>query len=852
MKKLYGYLAVMLFSFTSLFSSGQVICENTLVSFSLSSGYYVNEVSFYIADPNGTVIGVYNGQSTTFTGTWCLEDGCYTIGMQDSFGDGWNNAQLSIYMMDGTAYTGTFTSGYISTFQFAVNTENCGTPVSSGCMNPAAENYDPLANVDDGSCIVNGCTDQVAMNYNPSATQDDGSCTYCNNAGSVNATLYLCTFGNANNVELEIVNSAGESLAYVYGGNGAIQYVSLCLEPGECYTANMINIAGPYGWYNGYFWVNGNGVQYINASPDDNSAYQSISFSIDGTCGPSYGCTDSTAVNYDAEADLNDGSCQYAGCTDQNAINFDYNASVDDGSCDYCNAPGSVLANLYICTFSNGGQVEFQILDDQGNEVTYVSGLSNGAIYNAQVCLMPGTCYTVNMINNAGPYGWYNGYYWINVNGWQVSNSSLPAGSAFSSTIFSIDGTCGPVFILGCTDPNAINYNAEATDDDGSCEYPVWGCTDPNAANYNANATVDDGSCIIASECESNFVVFSLGGSYWNSEMSFQVIGSNGEVLAAGQGISTTYACLADDCYTIQMYDSFGDGWDNGSLTIMAAGAIVGEYTFSSGTSAIAGFGLNSEGCSGQTVGCTDPNALNYNPAATQDDGSCEYESECTGNLVNIYIQTQNWGSEISWSLIAEDGTVAASGSGYSSWNSYYSYACLPAGCYQMVMNDSWGDGWNGAYYMIYGANTYAEGTLLYGATASDFVGVGVQCGDIAGCTDSSAMNFNPAATVEDGSCMYNTNPFNGETPGILEVEVNLFPNPTNGGMVVDVTNLNATENIRIMITSLEGKVVRDIIMGNEEPSRKFNLDVTDLSAGYYVLSLSNGSKVSVNSFVKN
>jgi len=55
-----------------------------------------------------------------------------------------------------------------------------------------------------------------------------------------------------------------------------------------------------------------------------------------------------------------------------------------------------------------------------------------------------------------------------------------------------------PPPVLGCMDPDAINYNPEATQDDGSCQYPpppVPGCTDPQAANYNPDATEDDGSC---------------------------------------------------------------------------------------------------------------------------------------------------------------------------------------------------------------------------------------------------------------------------------------------------------------------------------------------------------------------
>jgi len=49
-----------------------------------------------------------------------------------------------------------------------------------GCTDPTAQNYDPTATVDDGSCIatVYGCTDPVALNYYAGAQVDDGSCCY--------------------------------------------------------------------------------------------------------------------------------------------------------------------------------------------------------------------------------------------------------------------------------------------------------------------------------------------------------------------------------------------------------------------------------------------------------------------------------------------------------------------------------------------------------------------------------------------------------------------------------------------------------------------------------------------------
>ena len=54
---------------------------------------------------------------------------------------------------------------------------------------------------------------------------------------------------------------------------------------------------------------------------------------------PPQGCTDPNALNYDSNAAVDDGSCEYPppiqGCTDPNAENYNSDAEEDDGSCTY-------------------------------------------------------------------------------------------------------------------------------------------------------------------------------------------------------------------------------------------------------------------------------------------------------------------------------------------------------------------------------------------------------------------------------------------------------------------------------------------------------------------------------------
>tara|TARA_R100000908_G_scaffold11810_2_gene4224 strand:+ start:98 stop:1414 length:1317 start_codon:yes stop_codon:yes gene_type:complete len=85
------------------------------------------------------------------------------------------------------------------------NMSNCSTnggvpacselPPVLGCTDSTANNYDPLATQDDGSCTftILGCTDPAATNYDPNATQDDGSCTYDFSDPNIHQQTRICT-----------------------------------------------------------------------------------------------------------------------------------------------------------------------------------------------------------------------------------------------------------------------------------------------------------------------------------------------------------------------------------------------------------------------------------------------------------------------------------------------------------------------------------------------------------------------------------------------------------------------------------------------------------------------------------
>ena len=144
------------------------------------------------------------------------------------------------------------------------------------------------------------------------------------------------------------------------------------------------------------------------------------------------------------------------------------------------------------------------------------------------------------------------------------------------------------------------------------------------------------GSPAQAQDCSIEAVA-TLTTELWGAEISYTISDDNGVLLTeTGFDNYSTYNavfCLDDvsGCLVLEMTDSFGDSWNGAVLyvSIPALGLTLGTFTLEEGNIQTITFGEDCETEEVEVEGCTDPLANNYNPAATVDDGSCDYDCGC-------------------------------------------------------------------------------------------------------------------------------------------------------------------------------------------------------------------------------
>ena len=211
-----------------------------------------------------------------------------------------------------------------------------------------------------------------------------------------------------------------------------------------------------------------------------------------------------SADNYYPDATVDDGSCVYSddsedddgivyGCMDVSADNYNPNATHDDGNCAYI----QYLEGDFVVAGED--TITLTSYNDSG----LVSLITAGMNIHVEIGDEPiETSVTVSSVSG----------YDI------IITEDIPESYIGETGLYDLEITSntppqnGQQEISGCTDSGAINYNPNATIDDGSCTYEqqngqngqqdILGCMDVSAKNYNPDATVDDGSCTYQQEEE--------------------------------------------------------------------------------------------------------------------------------------------------------------------------------------------------------------------------------------------------------------------------------------------------------------------------------------------------------------
>jgi len=322
----------------------------------------------------------------------CGEDVTLSLNMYDSYGDGWNNNYLEIVNSNGELQQSiTLNNGSEGFAEFCL-AEGCYTYsvgggsylneiswdlyldaillVSDvgnnsgifsvngdcdylyGCTDELAFNYNPDAIVEDGSCTypVLGCTDSVALNYNPDAEEDDGYCYYegdvlgCTDEIALNYNVNAtyddgsCQYPNLSLNPVSTELCLGDTVLISWSGGNPSLAVNIGLINVTTNTSEgSIDIVDNTGEY---LWViedviAGTGVVYRfyiqdHPWPPSSWSYGSDFTILDDCYDIVYGCTDLLASNYDVDATIDDGSCDFASCGCPEDVNGDGVISVPD------------------------------------------------------------------------------------------------------------------------------------------------------------------------------------------------------------------------------------------------------------------------------------------------------------------------------------------------------------------------------------------------------------------------------------------------------------------------------------------------------------------------------------------
>ena len=440
---------------------------------------YQSETSWEITDSTGIVVSSGSGYGSSpdyssITIPVCIPKGNLNFTIYDSYGDGLNGAlwqgqdgSYFVVQCNDTLVYGTDAAfGFDTTHAFI--SDSC--PPILGCTDNDYVEWNPFADVDDGSCQtlkIFGCLDSTMFNYDPYANTMEliDTCTF--------KLILHDLMGNGwVGSHLNLIHP-DTTYQFVHGGGfNDIHYVGLTAPDPITFKFHISSQAALTTIECGFTLINPEGDTMISIQPP--FIQPLLPYNLITNCGNTceeivYGCLDLMAVNYDSLANTTDGSCYYVpGCTNSSFLEYytqGFIADFNDGSCQteaIWGCTDSLAFNYYsLANIDNGGCI--------------------GVIYG---CMQP-LAFNYNPNANVDDGGCVPYIY----------GCTDPTMFNFDTTANTDDGSCVP-YVFGCTDSIMFNYNPLANSDNNSCVPFIYGCTDPSMLNYNPQANTEDFSCI--------------------------------------------------------------------------------------------------------------------------------------------------------------------------------------------------------------------------------------------------------------------------------------------------------------------------------------------------------------------
>ncbi len=183
-------------------------------------------------------------------------------------------------------------------------------------------------------------------------------------------------------------------------------------------------------------------------------------------------------------------------------------------------------------------------------------------------------------------------------------------------------------------------------------------------------------------------------------------------------------------------------------------------------------------------------------------------------NQITLTLQTDNFGSETSWEIVnATNSNIIHSGNGFASLSTYIENICIPNGCYQLIVRDSYGDGLqaptNGNYQL-----TDAAGTLLASLQQPNF---GMQ--EVTNFCIESELPF----------------PVSIQEPSIQLIIIRLSPNPMQESSTQLLITLPQVQTSSLRIYHVSGKEVLNSLLPASK-THQLTINLSDYPSGVYLV----------------